>query len=99
MDRQVEGPRSEFKRTTKLILAVTLHNIPEGMAVSVPLISGGMTKWKAVLITAATGIPTILIIGPDGTILSRGKQDDELRADVKAVMEGTLTPDSLKVQK
>ena len=46
-----------------------------------------------------TGIPTILIIGPDGTILSRDKQDDELRAEVKAVMEGTLTPDSLKVQK
>ena len=35
MDRQNEGPRSGFKRTTKLILAVTLHNIPEGMAVGV----------------------------------------------------------------
>ena len=45
-----------------LVLAVIigLHNIPEGMAVSVPLISGGMPKWKAVLITAATGIPTVL---------------------------------------
>ena len=35
MDNQHEGPRSGFKRTTKLILAVTLHNIPEGMAVGV----------------------------------------------------------------
>ena len=45
-----------------LILAVLigLHNIPEGMAVSVPLISGGMEKWKAVLLTASSGIPTIL---------------------------------------
>ena len=45
-----------------LILAILigLHNIPEGMAVSVPLISGGMAKWKAVLITAASGIPTII---------------------------------------
>ena len=45
-----------------LILAILigLHNIPEGMAVSVPLISGGMKKWKAVLITASSGIPTIL---------------------------------------
>ncbi len=45
-----------------LLLAVLigLHNIQEGMAVSVPLISGGMGKVKAVLITAATGIPTIL---------------------------------------
>ena len=45
-----------------LLLAVLigLHNIPEGMAVSVPLISGGMSKFKAVLITASSGIPTIL---------------------------------------
>ncbi|MBQ2955765.1 MAG: ZIP family metal transporter [Clostridia bacterium] len=45
-----------------LVLAVLigLHNIPEGMAVSVPLISGGMGKFRAVLITAASGIPTII---------------------------------------
>ena len=45
-----------------LVLAVLigLHNIPEGMAVSVPLITGGMKKWKAVLITASSGIPTIV---------------------------------------
>ncbi len=35
MDLQDEGPQSRMKRTTKLILAVTLHNIPEGMAVGV----------------------------------------------------------------
>ena len=66
-----------------LVLAVLigLHNIPEGMAVSVPLISGGMKKWKAVLITASSGIPTILgallgyllgEIGPLGLTLSLG---------------------------
>ena len=43
-----------------LAILIGLHNIPEGMAVSVPLISGGMSKWKAILITAATGIPTIV---------------------------------------
>ncbi len=45
-----------------LVLAVLigLHNIPEGMAVSVPLISGGMKRWKAVLITALSGIPTVI---------------------------------------
>ena len=45
-----------------LVLAVLigLHNIPEGMAVSVPLISGGMTKWKAVVLTALSGVPTML---------------------------------------
>ena len=66
-----------------LVMAVLigLHNIPEGMAVSVPLISGGMKKWKAVLITASSGIPTILgallgyllgEIGPLGLTLSLG---------------------------
>ena len=66
-----------------LVLAalIGLHNIPEGMAVSVPLISGGMAKWKAVLITASSGIPTILgallgyllgEIGPMGLTLSLG---------------------------
>ena len=43
-----------------LAIIIGLHNIPEGMAVSVPLISGGMKKWLSVLITAATGIPTVI---------------------------------------
>ena len=64
-----------------LAVIIGLHNIPEGMAVSVPLISGGMAKWKAVLITAASGIPTILgallgymigEIGPMGLTVSLG---------------------------
>ena len=45
-----------------LILAIVigLHNIPEGMAVSVPLITGGMSKTKAIIVTAASGAPTII---------------------------------------
>ena len=43
-----------------LAILIGLHNIPEGMAVSVPLISGGMNKFKAVVITALSGVPTIL---------------------------------------
>ena len=43
-----------------LAILIGLHNIPEGMAVSVPLISGGMGRVKAVLMTAASGIPTII---------------------------------------
>lgn len=66
-----------------LILAVLigLHNIPEGMAVSVPLISGGMSKPKAVLLTALSGLPTVIgallgyllgEIGPLGLAMSLG---------------------------
>ena len=45
-----------------LVMAVIigLHNIPEGMAVAVPLISGGMNRTKAVLLTAVTGAPTVI---------------------------------------
>ena len=39
---------------------IGLHNIPEGMAVAVPLISGGMSRWRSVGITALSGAPTIL---------------------------------------
>ena len=48
--------------SSALVLAILigLHNIPEGMAVSVPLISGGMGRTKAVLITALSGVPTII---------------------------------------
>ena len=69
------------KASLVLAVLIGLHNIPEGMAVSVPLISGGMNKAKAVLITAATGVPTVLgallgywlgEIGPLGLTLSLG---------------------------
>lgn len=43
-----------------MAIVIGLHNIPEGMAVSVPLISGGMGKTKAVLLTALSGLPTVL---------------------------------------
>ena len=48
--------------SSALVLAILigLHNIPEGMAVSVPLISGGVSKTKAVLMTALSGVPTIV---------------------------------------
>ena len=64
-----------------LAVLIGLHNIPEGMAVSVPLISGGMSKPKAVLITALSGVPTMLgalagfligEIGPLGLAMSLG---------------------------
>lgn len=47
---------------TGFVVAVVigLHNIPEGMSVAVPLISGGMSKRRAVGVTALSGVPTII---------------------------------------
>ena len=71
MDNQHEGPRSGFKRTTKLILAVTLHNIPEGMAVGV--VYAGFLAGDAG-ITAAGALALALGIAiqnfPEGAIVS-----------------------------
>ena len=43
-----------------LAILIGLHNIPEGMAISVPLISGGVKRRMAILITALSGTPTII---------------------------------------
>lgn len=61
---------TSFARTAKemllnrggltMAIIIGLHNVPEGMAVAVPLISGGMPKWRSVLVTAITGFPTVL---------------------------------------
>ena len=59
--REGRQPRSGlFLAGLVMAAAIALHNIPEGMAVAVPLISGGMAKWRSVLITALTGFPTVL---------------------------------------
>lgn len=42
-----------------MAIVIGLHNVPEGMAVSVPLVSGGMGRVKAVLLTALSGLPTV----------------------------------------
>lgn len=43
-----------------LTVAIGIHNVPEGMAIALPLISGGSKKWRAVLITILTGLPTVV---------------------------------------
>ena len=71
MDKQVEGPKSGLKRTTKLILAVTLHNIPEGMAVGVVYagwISGKSDISSAAALALALGIAIQNF--PEGAIVS-----------------------------
>ena len=71
MDQQDEGPKSGLKRTTKLILAVTLHNIPEGMAVGVAyagFLSGntGITAAGALALALGIAIQNF----PEGAIVS-----------------------------
>ena len=66
-----EGPRTHLKRTTMLVLAVILHNIPEGMAVGVVL-AGWMAGDSG--ITAASTLTLSIGIAiqnfPEGAIIS-----------------------------
>ena len=71
LDHQDEGPKSGLKRTTKLILAVTLHNLPEGMAVGVVYAgfrSGNVGVTGAGALALALGIA--LQNFPEGAIVS-----------------------------
>ncbi len=43
-----------------MAIVIGLHNIPEGMAVAVPLISGGMSRLRAIAVTALSGFPTVI---------------------------------------
>ena len=70
LDRQQEGPQSGFKRTTKLILAVTLHNIPEGMAVGV--VYAGFRSGTGISAAGALALALGIAIQnfPEGAIVS-----------------------------
>jgi len=43
-----------------IAVMIGLHNIPEGMAISAPLISGGLSKAKAVFLAFLTGSTTVI---------------------------------------
>lgn len=63
-----EGPRSRLSRTAMLALAVTLHNLPEGMAVGVVFAgeSQGLTLTAALAVSIGIAIQNI----PEGAIIS-----------------------------
>ncbi len=52
---EVEGPRSSLKKSTKLFLAVMIHNIPEGLAVGFAF-GGALVGGEAGGLTAALGL-------------------------------------------
>lgn len=96
MDQGEEGPSSSLKRTTKLILAVTLHNIPEGMAVGVVyanLLAGdGLVSAAGALVLAA-GIAIQNF--PEGAIVSmplRAEGMDKGKTFLYGVLSGAVEP-------
>jgi len=86
-----EGPKTLLKRTTMLVLAVTMHNIPEGMAVGVVYagwLSGNETITLAGAVTLAVGIA--LQNFPEGAIISMPLRAEGMKKG-EAFLWGTLS--------
>ena len=68
---QSEGPKSKLAKTTMMVLAVTLHNIPEGMAVGV-VYAGFLTKNSTMTLGGALALSLGIAIQnfPEGAIIS-----------------------------
>ena len=93
---QAEGPKSKLGRTTMMMLAVTLHNIPEGMAVGV--VYAGFLSGNT-QITAASALALSLGIAiqnfPEGAIISmplRAEGERKGRAFLGGVLSGVVEP-------
>lgn len=93
---QAEGPKSRLQRTTMMVLAVTLHNIPEGMAVGV--VYAGYCSGSAE-ITAAGALALSLGIAiqnfPEGAIISlplKGEGMSSNRAFLYGTLSGVVEP-------
>ena len=93
---QAEGPRSQVRRTTMMVLAVTLHNIPEGLAVGV--IYAGFLAGD-LQITAASALALSLGIAiqnfPEGAIISlplRAEGEKKSKAFLGGVLSGVVEP-------
>ena len=91
-----EGPHTKLHRTTLLVLAVTLHNIPEGMAVGVAF-AGWMSGSESVTLAGAAVLSLGIAIQnfPEGLIVSlplRAGGGSRTRAFLMGAGSGIVEP-------
>ena len=94
--QSAEGPKSQLKRTTMLVLAVTLHNIPEGMAVGV-VYAGYLAGSTQISAAAAMALSLGIAIQnfPEGAIISmplRAEGIGKPKAFLGGVLSGIVEP-------
>ena len=93
---KAEGPKSRLARTTMMVLAVTLHNIPEGMAVGVVyagFLSGSaeITSGGALALSLGIAIQNF----PEGAIISmplHAEGKSKRKAFFDGVLSGVVEP-------
>lgn len=91
-----EGPKCSLKKTTMLVLAVTLHNIPEGMAVGV-VFAGMLSQNTEITVAGAFALSVGIAIQnfPEGAIISmplRAEGTGKPKAFLGGVLSGIVEP-------
>jgi len=91
-----EGVKSDFQKTTMLVLAVTLHNLPEGMAVGVT-VAGAMMGNTGITMAGALALAVGIAIQnfPEGAIISmplRSVGASRRKAFLYGVLSGVVEP-------
>ena len=86
-----EGIKAKFKKTTMLVFAVTLHNIPEGMAVGVTF-AGALIGNTGLTIAGAFALAVGIAIQnfPEGAIISMPLKNENI-SKIRAFTYGTLS--------
>ena len=96
IDESQEGPKTNLQKTTMMVLAVTLHNIPEGMAIGILYAgwaSGSAMITEAGALTLALGIAIQNF--PEGAIISmplHSKGLTKARACLYGILSGIVEP-------
>ncbi len=91
-----EGIEANLKKTTMLVLAVTLHNIPEGMSVGVTF-AGALFGHSEITMAGAFALAVGIAIQnfPEGAIISmplRSEGVSKLRSFVYGSLSGIVEP-------
>ncbi len=91
-----EGPKSKLEKTTMMVLAVTLHNIPEGMAVGV-VYAGFLAKNSTMTLGGAFALSLGIAIQnfPEGAIISmplHAQGKSRTKAFAGGVLSGVVEP-------
>lgn len=94
--REAEGPKSQLQKTTMLTLAVTLHNLPEGMAVGV-VYAGWLSGNTDITMMAALALSIGIAIQnfSEGAIISmplRSEGVKKPKAFIYGVLSGIVEP-------
>ena len=86
-----EGLKAKLEKTTMMILAVTLHNIPEGMAVGV-VFAGAIAQNTGITMAGAIALAVGIAIQnfPEGAIISMPLKSEGM-SKPKAFLYGTLS--------